>query len=144
MMPKIADFGIARMISSMTMVYTNSVIGSVHYLSPEQAGGKPITAQSDIYSLGIVLFEMLTGHVPFDGNTAVAVAMMHVEKTPPPLSSFVEGLPDCLQRVIDKALAKDLTKRYATACEMWQDLNNIKIKWKRRRGRRLSRCCGSG
>lgn len=128
MMPKIADFGIARMISSMTMVYTNSVIGSVHYLSPEQAGGKPITAQSDIYSLGIVLFEMLTGHVPFDGNTAVAVAMMHVEKTPPPLSSFVEGLPDCLQRVIDKALAKDLTKRYATACEMWQDMNNIKNK----------------
>ena len=128
MMPKIADFGIARMISSMTMVYTNSVIGSVHYLSPEQASGKPVTAQSDIYSLGIVLFEMLTGHVPFDGNTVVAVAMMHVEKTPPPLSAYVEGLPDCLQHVIDKALAKDLTKRYATACEMWQDLNNIKNK----------------
>lgn len=128
MMPKIADFGIARMISSMTMVYTNSVIGSVHYLSPEQASGKPITAQSDIYSLGIVLYEMLTGHVPFDGNTAVAVAMMHVEKTPPPLSTFVDGLPECLQRVIDKALAKDLTKRYATAGEMWQDLKAIKSK----------------
>ncbi len=128
MMPKIADFGIARMISSMTMVYTNSVIGSVHYLSPEQASGKPITAQSDIYSLGIVLYEMLTGHVPFDGNTAVAVAMMHVEKTPPPLSTFVDGLPECLQRVIDKALAKDLTKRYATAGEMWQDLKAIKNK----------------
>ena len=91
MHPKIADFGIARMISNMTMVYTNSVIGSVHYLSPEQASGKPVTAQSDIYSLGIVLYEMLTGHVPFDGNTAVAVAMMHVEKTPPPLSTYVEG-----------------------------------------------------
>ena len=128
MMPKIADFGIARMISSMTMVYTNSVIGSVHYLSPEQASGKQITAQSDIYSLGIVLYEMLTGHVPFDGNTAVAVAMMHVEKTPPPLSTYVDGLPHCLQHVIDKALAKDLTKRYATADEMWQDLNNIKNK----------------
>lgn len=126
MTPKIADFGIARMISSMTMVYTNSVIGSVHYLSPEQASGKPITEQSDIYSLGIVLYEMLTGHVPFDGNTAVAVAMMHVEKTPPPLSTFVDGLPECLQRVIDKALAKDLTKRYATASEMWQDLKAIK------------------
>ncbi len=128
MMPKIADFGIARMISSMTMVYTNSVIGSVHYLSPEQASGKPITEQSDIYSLGIVLYEMLTGHVPFDGNTAVAVAMMHVEKTPPPLSTYVEGLPECLQHVIDKALAKDLTKRYATAGEMLQDLNAIKNK----------------
>lgn len=128
MHPKIADFGIARMISNMTMVYTNSVIGSVHYLSPEQASGKPITAQSDIYSLGIVLYEMLTGHVPFDGNTAVAVAMMHVEKTPPPLSTYVEGLPDCLQRVIDKALAKDLDKRYATAEEMRQDLNTIKNK----------------
>ena len=128
MMPKIADFGIARMISSMTMVYTNSVIGSVHYLSPEQASGKTITAQSDIYSLGIVLYEMLTGHVPFDGNTAVAVAMMHVEKTPPPLSTYIEGLPECLQHVIDKALAKDLTKRYATAGELWQDLNAIKNK----------------
>ena len=95
------------------MVYTNSVIGSVHYLSPEQASGKPVTAQSDIYSLGIVLYEMLTGHVPFDGNTAVAVAMMHVEKTPPPLSTYVDGLPVCLQHVIDKALAKDLT----SACQ---------------------------
>lgn len=128
MHPKIADFGIARMISNMTMVYTNSVIGSVHYLSPEQASGKPVTAQSDIYSLGIVLYEMLTGHVPFDGNTAVAVAMMHVEKTPPPLSTYVEGLPVCLQHVIDKALAKDLTKRYASAEEMRQDLNSIKNK----------------
>ncbi len=126
MMPKIADFGIARMISSMTMVYTNSVIGSVHYLSPEQASGKQITAQSDIYSLGIVLYEMLTGRVPFDGNTAVAVAMMHVEKTPPPLSTYVEGLPDCLQHVIDKALAKDLSIRYANAAEMLKDLNEIK------------------
>lgn len=128
MHPKIADFGIARMISNMTMVYTNSVIGSVHYLSPEQASGKPVTAQSDIYSLGIVLYEMLTGHVPFDGNTAVAVAMMHVEKTPPPLSTYVDGLPVCLQHVIDKALAKDLTKRYASAEEMRQDLNSIKNK----------------
>lgn len=80
MTPKIADFGIARMVTSQTMVYTSSVIGSVHYLSPEQAGGCPVTAQSDIYSLGIVLYEMLTGHVPFDGKTAVAVAMMHLEK----------------------------------------------------------------
>ena len=61
---------------------------------------------------------MLTGHVPFDGNTAVAVAMMLVEKTPPPISTYVEGLPVCLQHVIDKALAKDLTKRYASAEEM--------------------------
>ena len=100
MTPKIADFGIARMVTSQTMVYTSSVIGSVHYLSPEQAGGCPVTAQSDIYSLGIVLYEMLTGHVPFDGKTAVAVAMMHLEKTPPPLKSYDPDLPDSLQEVI--------------------------------------------
>lgn len=128
MTPKIADFGIARMVTSQTMVYTSSVIGSVHYLSPEQAGGCPVTAQSDIYSLGIVLYEMLTGHVPFDGKTAVAVAMMHLEKTPPPLKTYDPDLPDSLQEVIDKALAKDPADRYATAEEMWQDLYNIKTK----------------
>lgn len=128
MTPKIADFGIARMVTSQTMVYTSSVIGSVHYLSPEQAGGAPVTAQSDIYSLGIVLYEMLTGHVPFDGKTAVAVAMMHLEKMPPPLKDSDPTLPDALQDVIDKALAKNPADRYATAEEMWQDLYNIKTK----------------
>ena len=126
MLPKIADFGIARMISNMTMVYTNSVIGTVHYLSPEQASGQPITAQSDLYSLGIVLYEMLTGHVPFDGNTAVAVAMMQVEKEPPPLHAFIEGIPDAFQHIIDKALAKSLDKRYKSADEMLADLNALK------------------
>lgn len=128
MTPKIADFGIARMVSSQTMVYTSSVIGSVHYLSPEQAGGAPVTAQSDIYSLGIVLYEMLTGHVPFDGKTAVAVAMMHLEKKPRSLKEYNSELPDSLQDVIYKALAKDPADRYATAEEMWQDLYNIKNK----------------
>lgn len=128
MTPKIADFGIARMVTSQTMIYTSSVIGSVHYLSPEQAGGAQVTAQSDIYSLGIVLYEMLTGHLPFDGKTAVAVAMMHLEKTPPPLKSYDPDLPDSLQEVIDKALAKDPADRYATAEDMWQDLYNIKTK----------------
>lgn len=128
MTPKIADFGIARMVTSQTMVYTSSVIGSVHYLSPEQAGGAPVTAQSDIYSLGIVLYEMLTGQLPFDGKTAVAVAMMHLEKNPPPLKEYNQELPDSLQDVIDKALAKEPAERYATAEEMWQDLYNIKNK----------------
>ncbi len=128
MTPKIADFGIARMVTSQTMVYTSSVIGSVHYLSPEQAGGAPVTAQSDIYSLGIVLYEMLTGRVPFDGKTAVAVAMMHLEKRPPLLKEYNLELPNSLQEVIDKALAKDPAERYATAEEMWQDLYNIKNK----------------
>lgn len=128
MTPKIADFGIARMVTSQTMVYTSSVIGSVHYLSPEQAGGAPVTAQSDIYSLGVVLYEMLTGHVPFDGKTAVAVAMMHLDKMPPPLQGFDPELQKMLQAVIDKAMAKTPSERYASAEEIWQDLYNIKTK----------------
>lgn len=128
MTPKIADFGIARMVTSQTMVYTSSVIGSVHYLSPEQAGGNPVSAQSDIYSLGIVLYEMLTGHVPFDGKTAVAVAMMHLEKEPLPLKEYNADLPEAFQDVINKALAKNPAERYANAEDMWQDLYNIKTK----------------
>lgn len=141
MTPKIADFGIARMVSSQTMVYTSSVIGSVHYLSPEQAGGAPVTAQSDIYSLGIVLYEMLTGHVPFDGKTAVAVAMMHLEKKPRSLKEYNSELPDSLQDVIYKALAKDPADRYATAEEMWQDLYNLKNKCCRKVWKKITPKC---
>ena len=126
MVPKIVDFGISRIISNETMAFTASVVGSVHYFSPEQAQGIPVTAQSDIYSLGIVFYEMLTGHVPFDGSNAVAVARKQVEALPPPLAQFWEQAPAELQAIIDKALAKRLDERYSSAGVMKQDLLELK------------------
>lgn len=126
LVPKIVDFGISRMVSDETMVFNANVVGSVHYFSPEQAKGETVTAQSDIYSLGVVLYEMLTGKVPFDGSTALAVARMHLEATPEPLSTFIPDVPPRLQHVIDKALAKSLSERYQTAEEMRRDLLAVK------------------
>lgn len=126
--PKITDFGIAKMISNQTTVYTAAVMGSVHYISPEQAVGGKITASSDVYSLGVVLFEMLTGQVPFTGNTAVSVAMMHAEKPVPSLSDFMDEVPEGLQQIIDKALAKKTEDRYHNADELRRDLLDLKMK----------------
>lgn len=126
--PKITDFGIAKMISNQTTVYTAAVMGSVHYISPEQAVGGKITASSDVYSLGVVLFEMLTGQVPFTGNTAVSVAMMHAEKPVPSLSDFMDEVPEGLQQIIDKALAKKTEDRYQNADELRRDLLDLKMK----------------
>lgn len=128
MNPKIADFGIAKMVTNQTMVYSKSVMGSVHYISPEQASGGKITACSDVYSLGIVLFEMLTGQVPFTGPTAVAVAMMHVEKPVPLLSEYMESVPEGLQEIINRALAKRCEDRYENAGQLRKDLLNLKMK----------------
>ncbi len=126
MHPKIADFGIAKMVSNQTMVYTSAVMGSVHYISPEQASGEKITASSDVYSLGIVLFEMLTGQVPFEGDTPVAVAIMHTEKQVPPLSQYMETVPEGLQAILDKALAKKTSERYEDAGALLKDLVALK------------------
>ena len=128
MNPKIADFGIAKMVTNQTMVYSKSVMGSVHYISPEQASGGKITACSDVYSLGIVIFEMLTGQVPYTGTTAVSVAMMHVEKPVPKLSDYMENVPDGLQEIMNKALAKRCEDRYANAGQLRRDLLNLKMK----------------
>ncbi len=122
MNPKIADFGIAKMVSNQTMVYSKSVMGSVHYISPEQACGDKITAASDVYSLGIVLFEMLTGQVPYVGATAMSVAMMHVEKPIPQLSDYMDDEPNGLQAAMNQALAKHSIDRYADAGEFRRDL----------------------
>lgn len=126
--PKIADFGIAKMVSNQTMVYSSSVMGSVHYISPEQAAGENVTACSDVYSLGVVLFEMLTGVVPFTGDTAVAVAMMHAEKPVPRLSEYMDEVPEGLQQIVDKALAKRCCDRYQNAGELRSDLLALKMK----------------
>lgn len=126
MQPKIADFGIAKMVTNQTMVYSKAVMGSVHYVSPEQASGFQITACSDIYSLGIVLFEMLTGQVPYNGETAVSVAMMHVEKAVPQLRDYMGEVPEGLQEIIDKALAKRCEDRYANAGQLRRALQKLK------------------
>ena len=126
MVPKIVDFGISRIVSNETMAFTASVVGSVHYFSPEQAQGLAVTAQSDIYSLGIVFYEMLTGKVPFDGNNAVSVARKQVEEQAPPLKAYWPEAPDALQEIINKALAKNLQDRYAAAEDMKNDLMRVK------------------
>lgn len=126
--PKIADFGIAKMVSNQTMVYTKEVMGSVHYISPEQASGGKITACSDVYSLGVVIFEMLTGQVPYTGGTAVSVAMMHVERQVPRLSDYLEDVPEGMQDIIDRTMAKHCEERYATAGDLRRDLMKLKMR----------------
>lgn len=120
--PKVADFGIAKAISTATMTYTTSVIGSVHYLSPEQASGEQVSAQSDLYSLGIVLFEMLTGKLPFTADTPIAVALKHVRADMPLIRTFEPDLPLVLEQIVTKALAKKKENRYNSASEFLSDL----------------------
>ena len=119
---KVADFGIARMASSDTLSRGDTVMGSVHYLSPEQARGGTAGPTSDIYSTGVVLYEMLTGQVPFDGETPVIVAMKHLRDQPPPIQSLAPDVPPAVAAVCMKALEKDPAMRYQSALEMAQDL----------------------
>ncbi|MBQ0067637.1 MAG: Stk1 family PASTA domain-containing Ser/Thr kinase [Phascolarctobacterium sp.] len=126
MVPKIADFGIAKIVSEQTMVFSgNNIMGSVYYLSPEQAHGEPVTAASDIYSLGIVFYEMLTGHVPFSADSPIAVAMMQIEKKPEPLMKYLDVVPIGLQEILDKMLAKNIKDRYASAGEVCKDIDKL-------------------
>ncbi|WP_072343677.1 Stk1 family PASTA domain-containing Ser/Thr kinase [Actinomyces urinae] len=122
---KVMDFGIARALtdSQATMTQTNAVVGTAQYLSPEQAHGDPVDARSDIYSTGCVLFELLTGQPPFKGDSAVAVAYQHVSEIPPTPSSITSDVPDSIDRVVLKALAKNRDDRYSSAEEMRADLN---------------------
>lgn len=121
---KVMDFGIARAIadSSATMTQTNSVVGTAQYLSPEQARGEVVDARSDLYSTGCLLFELLTGQPPFRGDSAVAVAYQHVSQTPPKPTSIAPDVPDQLDRVVMKSLAKRREERYQSAADMRADL----------------------
>ena len=120
---KVTDFGIARAMTSATITHTNSVMGSVHYLSPEQARGGMVNEKSDIYSLGIVLYEMVTGRVPFSGDTAVSIAIKHLQTEVPSPRKFNPTLPQSLENIILKATAKDPFHRYASVREMETDLH---------------------
>ncbi len=125
---KLADFGIAKAVSASTVVGNeNKVMGSVHYFSPEQARGTYVDERSDIYSLGVVLFEMLTGKVPFDGDNPVSVALMHINNNMPLLSEFVSGMPPQLEKIIAKATEKYQNNRYKNADEMIAALDDIEF-----------------
>ena len=104
---KVADFGIARAVTESTMTYNDNIMGSVHYFSPEQARGTIITPKSDVYSLGVVLYEMLTGRIPFDGNTAVSIARKHLEEEAPPVRSVVPDIPPVVEALVTRMMAKD-------------------------------------
>ena len=121
---KVTDFGIARSGASQ-MTEAGSIVGTAQYLSPEQARGAPVDPRSDIYSLGVVLYEMLTGKVPFSGDTPVEIAMKHLSQVPEPPSTLRDGIPHDLDAVVMRALAKDPDQRYATAEEMDADLARV-------------------
>jgi eukaryotic-like serine/threonine-protein kinase len=122
---KLMDLGIARGPELTSLTATASVIGTAGYLSPEQAGGKPASAQSDLYGLGWVLFEAATGRRPFDADSPVAMAIKHLSEAPPVPSSVVPGLPAWFDHLIARALAKDPDQRYRDAEEMSADLGRI-------------------
>ena len=119
---KITDFGIAVALSDTSLTQTNTLLGSVHYLSPEQARGGMATIQTDIYALGIVLYELLTGKVPFDGESAVSIALKHFQEPLPPVMNLSVMIPQSLENIVLKATAKDPMNRYRSCYEMFQDL----------------------
>ncbi len=119
---KVADFGIARAIDADTVTQTAAILGTAAYLSPEQAQGKQVDARSDLYSLGVVLYELLTGHQPFTGDSAVTVAYQHVQELPTPLRELDPTVTGSAEAIVMRALAKNPANRYASASEMRDDL----------------------
>ena len=125
---KLADFGIAKAVSAATIVGgSNKIMGSVHYFSPEQARGSYVDERSDIYSLGIVLYEMLTGKVPFDGDNPVSIALMHINDPMPSVIKEVPGIPPQLEKIINKATEKYQSNRYKDVDDMIRDLDDIEF-----------------
>lgn len=120
---KVTDFGIAKAVSNSTITAFGTTIGSVHYFSPEQAKGGYTDAKSDIYSLGVVMYEMLTGKVPFDADTSVSVALKHMQEDPVPPIEINEDIPSAVNDIILKAMQKEPMARYQSASDMIKDLN---------------------
>ncbi len=128
MVAKVTDFGIARAVSANTITLTSGMtFGSVHYFSPEQARGSIVSEKSDIYSLGIMLYEMVTGQVPFDGETSVAIAIKHLQEMPPLPSAVKRGIPSGLDNIIKKCIQKSPENRYLDARELVDELDAFMI-----------------
>ena len=123
---KVADFGIARFSYSDTKTMTDSAIGSVHYISPEQAKGNPIDERTDIYSIGVVMYEMLTGQLPFVSDNSVSVALMQLQNDPKSVRELNPNIPVGLEQIVNKAMQKDAKLRYQTASEMLLDIEEFK------------------
>ena len=122
---KLGDFGIAESEQVIKDETTRDIIGSVHYIAPEIAGGHPATPQSDIYAAGVSFFELITGHVPFDGNSSVNIAVAHIREKFPSPKKYLPECPREIERVIFKATNKNLKQRYKTAMELHDDLVEI-------------------
>ncbi len=122
---KVTDFGIARAVTSSTITMVGSTIGSVHYFSPEQARGGYIDEKSDLYSLGIIMYEMITGKMPFDGESPVAIALKHIQDKPIQPIDLNKDIPRALNDIIMKAIKKEQSGRYQTATEMSEDLYRV-------------------
>ncbi len=123
---KVADFGIARLMSAAQNTMTQEALGSVHYISPEQARGSRVDARSDIYSAGVVLYEMLTGRLPYEGDSPVAVAIQHINSIPLSPRELEATVPEALEEITMKAMASDLEKRYESADAMLADLEEFR------------------
>jgi len=122
---KVTDFGIARAVSSATVTHTGDIVGSVHYLSPEQAKGLQSNEQSDIYSIGIILYELITGKVPYDGETPIAIALKHLQEQPVLPSKINPRIEKEFEAVIMRAIAKSPEQRYLSAKDLLEDLKHI-------------------
>ncbi len=122
---KITDFGIARAYGDTTLTQTNQMLGTVYYLSPEQARGNVATAQSDIYSLGILIFEMITGQIPFKGESAVAIALKHLQEELPDIDKYRENIPQSVKNIVLKATMKNPNERYISSKELAEDLVTV-------------------
>jgi beta-lactam-binding protein with PASTA domain/tRNA A-37 threonylcarbamoyl transferase component Bud32 len=127
---KVADFGIARAVSAVTITHPGTVLGTVQYLAPEQARGAPVGRASDIYSLGAVLYEMLTGRLPFDGDTPIAIALKHLREPPPRPRALQPDVPVRLEGIVLKAMAKRPDDRYRSARDMAEDLTGRAERWR--------------
>lgn len=119
---KVTDFGIARAASASTLTQSGSVLGSVQYFSPEQAKGAPAGVASDLYSLGCVIYEMLTGMVPFKGESPIAIALKHLQEQPPPLRDLRPGIPPAVENIVNRALVKDPSMRFPSALAMLREI----------------------